>query len=241
MEPTLHNGGFEVYERGLHRAYSNILWRQGAAACGQGRWQHLLRAFVDACRDPSAERIDRLREANGRCLAASTDETVDQLLMLVPPRTDWLQPRIAMDMGHGIGMRDLLDPAVTSLIENCIAWPERVGPIQVLHDESSVVARWRVKLEVLAGPDAAEAVGEYWNNLVPYPLAIDEIRLVRSEDSARIQLADVLAGAAATWLGQFVPNSRTNPEFIAALADAGVEELIQGEVWPQPEQDGARF
>lgn len=242
MEPTLHRGGMEVYERDLHIAYANILWRRGAPACGEARWERLLRSFVAACREPTVEKSTDLLVANAASVEACTDRTIEQLLMLIPPAPEWLHPRIAADMGHGIGVRDLLDPAATSLIENCIHWPEQLGTTMiVLHDESSVVARWRTKLEVLAGPEAEAEVGDYWANKVPYPLAIDEVRLVSSTDCARVQLADVLAGATVTWLGQFISGGGADPGYIASLGEAGIEELVQGEVWPQPAAGNGRF
>jgi hypothetical protein len=241
MEPTLFNGGMEVYDQGLHIAFSNILWRNGAHACGADRWEELLRSFVVACRGPTMETAERLVLANAACVAACTDETVEKLLILIPPEPAWALPRIAADMGHGIGVRDLLDPAATSLIENCIFWPEHVGPIVVLHDESSIVSRWRAKLEVLASAEAEQEVGEYWANRVPYPLAIEEVRMVRSSDCARVQLSDVIAGATVTWLSQYVPGQDPRGDFVRALTEAGIEELIAGEVWPQPENEGQRF
>jgi hypothetical protein len=110
-----------------------------------------------------------------------------------------------------------------------------VGRIVVLHDESNVVARWREKLAVLAGPHALDEVGEYWAARMPYPLAIDEIRLGDSADSARLQLADVLAGAAVTWLSRFIGTAADRDRaFITALTEAGIEELIENPVWPVP-------
>jgi hypothetical protein len=241
MEPTLHNGGFDIYDRGFHIAFANMLWRGGKAACGSERWETLIESFVRACREPTDENIASLCEANLLCSASATNQSIEQLLMLVPPLPEWLRPRIAADMGHGIGVRDLLDPAVTSLIENCIAWSERLGPIHVRHDESNVVARWKAKLEVLASPEAELEVGEYWAGRVPYPLAVEEIELVRSADSACVQLADILAGAAVTWLGQFVTERAADERYVEALGDAGIEQLIEGQVWPEPEDENSRF
>jgi hypothetical protein len=188
MEATLYNGGLDVYDHGLQLAYTNLLYRRAPAACGEADWSQLLSAFVAACRDPSDENVERVRQANARCVLGATDETVQQLLMLIPPLPEWIRGRIAVDQGHGIGMRDMLDPAATSLVENCITWPDRVGPIVVMHDKSNVVARWRGKLAVLASPRATQEVGEYWAARLPYPLAVDEIRLVNSATSARLQL-----------------------------------------------------
>ena len=234
IEPTLFEAGFDAIDEQLHIVYANILYRRGPAACGAARWERLLAAFVAACRRPSHQTLSALAEANAACAIEANDEIVQRLLTLVPPDAAGISERIVLDQGHGIGMRDLLDPAATSLIENCITWPERLGRIIVLHDESNVVARWREKLAVLASPDAIDEVGEYWAARMPYPLAIDEIRLGDSAASACLQLADVLAGASVTWLSQFVGAPNQDGDFVTALTEAGIGELIENPVWPVP-------
>jgi hypothetical protein len=240
METTLHEGGMEVYERGLHIALANILYREGPASCGAERWRTLLGAFVAACRQPTDDRFDDYLEAHAACRQVSTDDTINNLLDLVPLSRTGLRMRIGLDQGRGIGTRDLLDPAATSLMENCMRWPERVGRIIVRHDEASVVERWKEKLAVLSSPNARAEVGEYWAERMPLPLDIESIELVRSHDFRQVQLADVLAGACVTWLGQFT-GRRVPRGFIAALGESVLPHLIENEVWPLPLAAGRRF
>jgi hypothetical protein len=241
IEPTLYHHGLDAYDRGLHVAYANLLFREAPVACGEYAWSRLLDAFISLCRNPSQMTVEIMLHALRRCLAVCGRGTVQQLLLLIPPMRQLLADRLIRDQGYGIGARDMLDPAITSLLENCITWPERLGPIVVEHDESSVVARWRDKLAVLSSPDAAAEIGEYWAARIPHPLAVDEIRLRDSATSARLQLADVIAGAGVAWLSQFVAGAATDEQFAAALTDVGIGELVENEVWPEPTEVGARF
>lgn len=240
METTLHEAGFDVYGSGAHIQFANILYRQGPAACGGDRWRALMEAFVAACRSPTDARLDSYVYAHLECRRAARDEYVSRLLDLVPLSQDGLRSRIGLDQGQGIGVRDQLDPAVTSLLENCMRWAERVGRMVVRHDDASVVQRWKTKLELLASPGAQTEVGDFWAARMPLPLDIERIELVRSEDFRQVQLADVLAGASVTWLGQFA--GRPEPSaFIAALGATMLPSLIENEVWPLPLVDGYRF
>jgi hypothetical protein len=240
METTLFEGRFDVQEAGFHISFANILYRRGPAACGGTRWKRLLEAFVGACRRPSNVSFDVYAYAHLQCREACSDQTVAQLLDLVPLTREGLAGRLAIDQGDGIGARDLLDPAATMLLENCMYWPEQLGRIIVRHDESHVIRRWTEKLMVLAGPSAQESVGHYWAERMPLPLRIDGVELVRSHDYVQVQLADVLAGAAVTWLGQFA-GRREPRDFIAELGDTILPDLIQNEIWPLSLVDGDRF
>jgi hypothetical protein len=240
METTLHEAGVPTYDLGLHIQFANILYREGPASCGAERWRALLSAFVAACRSPIDVRFDAYLAAHAHCRVAVTDQTVAQLLDLVPVSREGLRECIGLDQGRGIVTRDLLDPAATSLLENCMTWPERVGPIIVRHDEAGVVERWAEKLRVLATPDAEAEVGPYWAKRMELPLGIDSIELVQSDNFRQVQLADVLAGACVTYLGQFL--GRPEPaDFIAELGDTVLPHLIENVVWPLPLVEGRRF
>ena len=85
MEPTLHESGINVYERGFHKAYANILYRRGPNACGEDAWLELMASFVAAVRSGREEAVDRLMRAHRVCQLSANDLTVRQLLDLLPP------------------------------------------------------------------------------------------------------------------------------------------------------------
>ena len=232
IEPSLYERGLDVYDASIQTDFANALYRRGPAACGRELWDELLRTFVHLVRSQSHAALESFLRAHSACTLAASHPLVWRILREVPDR-DEIARRVQLDQPHGIGARDLLDPVATSLVENCMTWPERLGrPVTVLHDENAVVRRWRPLLQALSGASAREVVGPYWAERMPLPLRITEIRVVHSHTSPLVQLADLVAGAAVTWLSdQVFPGGRWAP-FAGQLGQRGIADLIENAVWP---------
>jgi hypothetical protein len=241
IEPSFYERGLDVYDAGLQTDFANLLYRRGPTACGQGQWIALLIAFVDLVRSQADVDLDRFMRAHSACLLTVQHPLIWRVLQEVPER-DEVARRVHIDHPHGVGPRDLLDPVATSLIENCMTWPERLGrPISVLHDENAVVRRWRPVLQALSSATAREFVGPYWAERMPLPLQIADIHVVHSHTSPLVQLADLVAGAAVTWLSdQLFPAGRW-AAFASQLGERGVADLMENEVWPLPASPFGRF
>jgi hypothetical protein len=204
IEPvTLSN--FVFYESGMHRLAADWLFFQAAEEVGAERWQGFLEVFVDAARSQRddeqaalAELSERLREIQG-----FEGTTTARILGPVPASVDYLTEQLS-----GPGAKDQLEPALTSLIGHIQDWSERLGePFRVVHDDSKVIEAWIGEILRWSDPSIEPVSIESDVATFRLPLLATSIELTTSETTPAIQLADIVAGAAAWWLRDLVSGS----------------------------------
>lgn len=242
IEPTIYARGHDVIATDMQLDFVNVLYRRGPSACGNDLWSALLRSFVQLVRSPDDDQsLEAFMEAHRACLIAASHPLIRFMLEDVPER-DEVARRVRIDQPADIGMRDLLDPVPTMLVESCMVWPQRLGrPIRVVHDESNVVRRWTPLISALSEPNADAVVGRYWAQLMPLPLQVASVELVRSHDSPPVQLADIVGGATVTWLtAQAQPGGQWE-QFARQIGETALPAWIENEVWPMPTTPFSRF
>lgn len=242
IEPTIFARGDDVIARGMPLDFVNVLHRRGPTACGNELWRAMLVAFVALMRAPGDdELLDRFMAAHRACLIAAGHPLIRLMLEDVPDREE-VAERVRIDQPAGIGARDLLNPVPTMLIENCITWPNRIGgPIKIVHDENNVVRRWVPLIQSLSRENAVDVVGPYWGGIMPLPLRVASVELVRSHDSTRVQLADVVGGASIAWLTEEIAPGGQWEQFAREIEETGLPDLIDNPVWPMPLTPYSRF
>jgi hypothetical protein len=100
--------------------------------------------------------------------------------------------------------------------------------------------RLRAEIERLSAPDAASTVGRYWAERMRLPLGVQSVRLVRSDFSPRVQLADLVAGACIAWLRGTI-GLGGDIAFTDALAETPLPHLVENEIWFEPLNSLRRF
>ena len=130
----------------------------------------------------------------------------------------------------------LTDLGTYYLMEQVSHWSDRTDQaINIIHDESSALAREQHVWDVLLDPDVPHAIVGQDRRTVKFPLRVDSINRAKSQDHLQLQLADLLAGAVATYLRNRA-NGETNyrAEYTKKLdaLDLLSSELIINAVWP---------
>lgn len=121
------------------------------------------------------------------------------------------------------GALDLVFPAILRTLEQWRARADVREGLVVHHDESNLVARAREAIEYLGHSDrdpiSAKSGPKFAD--VEYPLELDSIRLVKSEKSAAIQLADIIAGFLTDFASGAYNEEERAVKFVEALGEAG--------------------
>jgi hypothetical protein len=92
---------------------------------------------------------------------------------------------------------DDLDPALPFLFEQLVAWGSQIGPFNVVHDDSAIIARYRHLFELAPDPERPRFEYGYDTRTITLPLQINAFRLARSHEVLAVQVADLVAGATA--------------------------------------------
>jgi hypothetical protein len=237
IEPEFYERGIDLYDGGGHLALANLLYRRGPQACGVDRWEPLLASYVAMERDPSDQCIDAFLRTLNTCRIAAGALDVRRLLDVIDVAHVRWAVRLGRDEGTAV---PTLDPALPSLVENCNWWDERVGRFVLEHDEAPVMRRLRAEIDRLRAPGAAASVGRYWADRMRLPLGVDSMRVVRSDASRRVQLADLVAGACVAWLRGTIGLGR-DFVFAGELSKTPLPGLVENEIWFEPLNPLRRF
>jgi hypothetical protein len=182
---------------------ADTLYREGRRTFGRERWQAMLKAFNDLMRtrngrgpDPDAEAVFRMVAALRA--AAPPGRLADLLdrLQQARPHIEARYDRPPLGSAAALPALDPLIPAIGGAVTH---WGAGGEPVTIVHDRQTLLTEERVaQLRQLLGPSLAG------------------LRLVASQTDPRIQVADLLAGAA-RMIAEDELHDRGDPELTALL------------------------
>jgi hypothetical protein len=127
------------------------------------------------------------------------------------------------------------DLALPGLIFIGHVWrSRREGALEVVHDQSTNMAKQRWLWDALSSPDLAQATFAHRGGTHQFPINVLSTRFADSVRVRQLQVCDVLAGASASCLQGLNGNDAVDA-FAKRLLDAGLETLHIGGLWPSPD------
>jgi hypothetical protein len=178
----------------LTRDTALALYREGEPAVGQPRWESFLLSCNNLMRGRNRQDGDAPVDAFFGQLAdlrssVAPGRVGDILALLADarPRAEALRAGLS---GGPAGLSGL-DPLIPALLAGIAYWSGRDGAVSVVHDRHNALSAHRVAAiqELFDRPDPAPLGGAPRGRLV-------DVRLADSRSDPRVQVADVLAGAA---------------------------------------------
>ncbi|HKY35314.1 MAG TPA: DUF3800 domain-containing protein [Polyangiaceae bacterium] len=227
IEPGMHRAGLKLYERGGHIALANIL-QVGLLAQGGDLFARVTQSFEQAVRtrDPIAIR---------RCFHLLVSREVTEALAPLPNPF----ARGIIEMGDDLVEQlppGALDISMALAMQVCTGWRERGWTaFTVYHDRSSVLARNKDVWDALLSEDAPQAKVGWGTRVVQYPIGVEETRLVESQCSDGVQLADVIAGAFSRWGRWLLKEKPADDPYSASLEEVllpRLENCVTSSIWP---------
>jgi hypothetical protein len=120
-------------------------------------------------------------------------------------------------------------------MESVAHWRDRAAgdSLSLIHDQSSALAREQHIWEAILSPEVPETVVGQDRRLTRFPLNVREIGFGDSCAHVQLQLADILAGAAASYYrNRFNWEPTYRSEYGQRLGGAGIPDLVINIVWP---------
>lgn len=231
VEPRMLARGIQPawYGCGAAKNMARALHELGPRVLGD-LYAEMAASFVTMVRDytpeAGADFVAHLR----RCKIACRDEQLHDLLSVMIDTPEEMQSEFAT-------RKDALDPALTSLFWQGGYWSSRLqSRFEILHDDSSAVRRWQEEMfqdiqRRMADRTESESftLGEI---TIQLPTLLDRITFAESHSDARVQVADLVAGAAAHFYGVATGVRRDEGEFARQLNRAGISSVIKGAIGP---------
>lgn len=227
VEPLMHATGFNLYVRGANLGLAN-LWHYVMPVCiGKERFENLKAAFVDMVRTPRPNTVDQFYGIAADAFDhVSLEDFADDLAMLLTTR---LIAEHDMADWNNID----LDPAIPAFADQASVWTGMLGTeFTIAHDASKPLEQYQAVLEAsMSTVDETVVIG-YDRRKKVFPILAKGIEFRNSSECPQVQVADILAGAAAHFLLQAF---RNEPDSFAD--ELRSTRVISGSFYPLwPEQ-----
>lgn len=234
VEPRMLAKGIQAawYAGGAAKNMAHAMYDLAPRALGE-MYAEMTSSFVRLVRDYTPERGAAFVRTLERCKLVCRDEQIDDLLSIMIDTPE------QMDVEFG-AREDALDPALPSLFWQGGYWSSTLQtPFEVLHDDSTSVQRWQETVFVGIQREMADRTAPHSFTMgevtIHLPTLLQTITFGPSHHDPRLQVADILAGAAAHMYAVATEARRDEADFAKALYKAGVNDLIKEAVGPDPD------
>ncbi|MFI5247230.1 MAG: hypothetical protein ACHQWV_01595, partial [Nitrospirales bacterium] len=127
--------------------------------------------------------------------------------------------------------KGVMDIALTTAAGTVNHWRKHtIEQFEVVHDESSAMAKDKWLWDQLTSPEIGAATVGYDRRLWSFPLGVISTEFRRSIDLLQLQLADVIAGSTAEWCDSKYTEIRS--PYTDLLEEAGIADLTFEGMWP---------
>jgi len=227
VEPLAHRDGIDLYQQGANLAMANYFYFALPHYLGKGEWEKLTIAFVEMVRSPNQERVERfyriIRKAYRRTRNRSIRLDLGMLLATQQIADSCLNQ---WDGSH-------LDPAIPAFVEHAAVWTERIdSAFQIVHDESKPIAQEQIILEAMMSPHDERVTIGYDRRKMKFPIRAVGIQFRESKECVEIQVADIIASAAAYYLREACRGKLGS--FAKELLATRTLESGFHPLWPEP-------
>lgn len=238
IEPLAYEGGLNLYKDGANLAMANMLFYALEAFWDADFRRRLLTHFQRMMRARTKEAFDQCAAFVHRAYGKSDGSRAEVMRYL------WTSFPL-LGHRHVLGLpKRVLDLALPGLVFIGHTWRSRHSdPLEVVHDQSTNMAKQKWLWEALSSPTLAPATFAHRGGEHSFPINVGSTRFADSVQKKQLQVCDILAGAASlfvrTWNEQGM-----GPAFNQRLLDAGIEKLHIGGLWPStdvtPEELGTK-
>jgi hypothetical protein len=216
VEEAMHADGLDLYRDGGNVALGN-LWH-AMLSLDPALYTRVGKTFQAMVRAPSQQTVVAFVAATS-CdhPLEMVKETLQRLLLSFG--------RLEREYVAGLVGRDL-DLCAAIALPVAYRWKERLGVgFDVVHDQSSNMAKSKWLWDLMVAPDAPAAVVGAGGWSASYPIGVTQTQFASSLGNDAIQIADVVAGATARW-ASWMAGTRDNADAYASALNAAFFEVV---------------
>lgn len=226
IESLLYSRGIDLYEGGANLGLANMWHAVMPTFTSVEAFGELQRLFVEMCRRYSAQSINAFYAHVKAMRAINSHREFDNDLRMLE------DTRLMVDEALDGVDKNLLDPHIPSFVDIASQWTAYFDrPFRAVNDPAKPLAQFRAELELLMSSGEKQV----FSKLGParqLPLQVQGIEFADSTSVPAIQVADVVAGAAATVCIAVATGAWD--AFSTAAVDSRLRSVIEAteRIWP---------
>lgn len=190
VEPFFHDNGMDIYEKGFNIAFSNLMYLTIPAFTSESSLEEILASFQHLARTRTRQSYQEFATIIKR---PEWPDNVKKMFEFLTASFEY----------YGEGLLDLipenaLDLAFTSALVIMQSWRNQIkGPIRIIHDSSSNMSAQKNIWDAFMDDSLEQKTVGYDRRTLKFPIGVQQTFFESSKDFVGLQLADVVAGAAA--------------------------------------------
>ena len=226
IEPLAFNDGFDFYKQGLNLSFTNMLYACIPAFCNDKIYDEVRMNFVIMFRDKTKVSIENFYKSVQKLIKSSTDKQFKKTLSPILLSFEIIDKILAYED------KFRLDITSTSFVVLCDHWGRTLKKkFNVIADESKPLVHYNeIYNKLKSGTIPAQEIG-YGSRKMHLPLKINELKYVDSAKYPQIQLADLIAGAAA-YFGKSLTKTGRTDEISKMIGESRISNLFICPIWP---------
>ncbi len=234
IEPLYAHAGVDLYKGSASLSLANILHITLPTLFGEDDYLIYQQKFLSMIRSRNQAAVDGFYGMTRELLRRSPISGARDLLGTILA-TETKAPSTLAQLGV-----TAVDPAIPSFFMHCSAWTAELGqPFTIVHDDSKPIRADAENLRSYMSTDSQPKLYGYGVRSAWLPLQVRDLKFETSTESLQIQLADVIAGSALTFFrGKLLG---TDDDFVEAIDDSRLPQLLFHGVWPTPEKTPQEF
>lgn len=225
LEPLAFEEDVDLYERGANISLANLLNIVIPTTCGKSNYSMLQEAFVQMARSKGQREIDAFYRVVQALIDQCVLEKAKGFLAAIAA-----SEKIIHDVLRNFRTTSI-DPAITSFFLHCSEWTGQLqSPFRIIHDESKPLKADLEMLKRFMDPDAQPIEYGYDYRKAFLPLSVQDVEFEESTGGIELQLADVVASAAALFFKSKLANR--SDDFVNAIDSSKLMSLLFWGIWP---------
>lgn len=221
IEPAMYADGIDIYQRDMAANLATVIHFSGPHAFPNGRWENVLQAWENALLEMTPESYQAFDVA---ALDAVRNSRPDMKVgMFLRVTIGNLSKRL-----KAFQTTASFDPAVASFV-SLVSHYMTLYPswVNAFHDESKPMKQLEATLRKLMARDATPSTIGYPGKSMELPLRINDVFFESSKIHPQLQIADVIAGAAADCVAALI-GYRVKTDYHNELMEVGMGSIIVG-------------
>ncbi|MFQ0829057.1 DUF3800 domain-containing protein [Serratia fonticola] len=195
IETWCFNRGIDLYKNGQNLALSNIYYFCLPVFCGEENTDKMYNRFISLIKNQDAESIEEFYTVIDELKKCSCDKefinTIDKISITRNEINDILE---------GVE-RNTLDPSIPSLFRHCVEWGKMYpNGYHIKHDDSKIITEKQDTFNKFMDISKKTEVYGYDRRTFELPIKARSLTFHSSEEYPQLQIADIVASAAAYYV-----------------------------------------
>jgi hypothetical protein len=226
IEPVVYDLGEDLYRDKFNLELTNLLYHFGHLVWSKHVYHLFLMSFQEMARKQTEYSIQNFFTLTKELRQQADNE--GQILDLILASGE--QIKSILKGLHKYAM----DLSLPMFIEICDGWGKQFEQaFDVIHDDSKQIDFWTERINFMANEKymTPKEVG-FDDRKIRFPLNINSLSLVKSQDSRHIQLADILTGSITYAVKTIYSQKNNSDDFANEILRSKIMNIDSNIMWP---------